>query len=179
MKFTGIIQNVSIDWTGKNNITFTVNEPSALEEVSNLKDCKLSIEAEEYKEKRSLNANGMLWSCLDRIAKAMTPPADKWDIYLQMLKRYGKFTYICVKPNVVEAVKKQWRECEVIGEVNINGQTAVQMLCYFGSSTMDTKEFSVLLDGVVSEMREMKLPVPPTGDMRRAIELWEKQRKAS
>ena len=48
------------------------------------------------------------------------------------------------------------------------------MLCYFGSSTYDTKEFSVLLDGVISEMREIGLQPPPTEEMKRALETWQK-----
>ena len=135
------------------------------------------FEIKEHKEKRSNNANRLLWHCLDQIAKAMIPPADKWDVYLMMLKRYGKFTYICVKPNVVDAMKKQWRESEVIGHVNINGQDSVQMLCYFGSHTYDTKEFSVLLDGIISEMAEMGLKTPREEELERALERWEKQRK--
>ena len=134
---------------------------------------KLRIEAKKYSKKRSLDANGMLWSCLGSIASAIG--TDKWDVYLKMLKRYGKYTHICVKPSVVEAMKLQWRECEVVGEIDINGQKAVQMLCYFGSSTYNTKEFSVLLDGVISEMKEMKLTVPPTRDMQRALEEWERK----
>ena len=124
------------------------------------------FEIKEYKEKRSLNANALLWKCLGEIASALR--SDKWEVYLQMLKRYGTYTYICVKPKVVEAVKKQWRECEEIGTINIDGQEAVQMLCYFGSSTMNTKEFSRLLDGVISEMREMGLDVPDK-DLERVV----------
>ena len=175
MKFTGQLKSISKDWaTGEFNITFSMNEP-AIEELDNLKDCeKLTIEVKKYREKRSLNANGLLWHCLGEIASSMNPPADKWDIYLQMLKRYGKYTYICVKPSVVDAMKAQWRESEVIGEIDINGQTAVQMLCYFGSSLYNTKEFSVLLDGVISEMKEMGLETPPTEEMRRVLEQWER-----
>ncbi len=177
MEWTGKVLSVGTDWlTGQMNITLSINERSALQEIDSIKDCeKLSIKAVKYREKRSLDANALLWVCLGRIAEAMTPPADKWDIYLQMLKRYGKYTYICVKEHVVEAVKAQWRECEVIGEVDINGQKAVQMLCYFGSSTYNTKEFSVLLDGVISEMKEMGIQAPASEEMRRALELWEKQ----
>ena len=176
MECTGKLESITRDWqTDKLLLTFSVNELSAANEVSNIQSCeKLSIKAVKYREKRSLDANALLWACLSDIANAMTPPADKWDVYLIMLKRYGKFTYICVKPNVVEAVKAQWRECEVVGEVNINGQKAVQMLCYFGSSTYDTKEFSRLLDGVISEMKEMGLEAPASEDMRRALEQWER-----
>lgn len=111
-----------------------------------------------HKEKRSLNQNALLWECLGQLASALR--ADKWEVYLQMLKRYGTYTYICVKPNAVEAVKKQWREIEELGEIDIHGQKSVQLLCYFGSSTMSAHEFSVLLDGVISEMKEMGLPTP-------------------
>lgn len=180
MDTTGILISMfRLVKTKKFIVSFIIDtEPADLEELSTLP--MLDIKVERHKKRRSLDANGMLWACLSDIAKAMTPPADKWDVYLMMLKRYGKFTYICVKPSVVDAVKAQWRECEVVGEIDINGQKAVQMLCYFGSSTMDTKEFSVLLDGVVSEMQEMGLTPPPSKSMRRALEQWEMQRsKAS
>lgn len=171
MEFTGQIQSVVKDWnTNKFHITFSVNEEVAINEVDKLKDSKLSIKAVKHREKRSLDANGMLWACLGEIASALR--TDKWEVYLEMLKRYGKYTYICVKPNVVEAMKAQWRECEVVGEIDINGTKAIQMLCYFGSSTYDTKEFSVLLEGVISEMVEMELQPPPSKDMQRALEQW-------
>lgn len=125
----------------------------------------------EHKEKRSRDANALLWACLGELAGALK--SDKWSVYLQMLKRYGQYTYICVKPKVVEAVKKQWRECEEIGHVNINGQDSVQMLCYFGSSTYNSKEFSTLLDGVISEMKEMGLETPADRELKRAIEQME------
>lgn len=170
MKFTGRFLSVSRDWqTGHYQITFTVNEPSALGEIEKIQKAdKLNITAKIWRKHRSLDANALLWACLGEIAAALG--TDKWDVYLKMLKRYGKYTYICVKPAVVEAVKAQWRECEEVGKVNINGREAVQMLCYFGSSTYDSKEFSVLLDGVISEMKEMGLQPPPTGDIKRAME---------
>lgn len=133
------------------------------------------FDIEEHKEKRSLNANALLWKCLGDIARAIH--TDKWEVYLQMLKRYGTYTYICVKPKALEAVKKQWREVEEIGRVNINGQESVQLLCYFGSSTMNSKEFSILLDGVISEMKEMGLSSPAEEDLQRVINQLERKEK--
>jgi hypothetical protein len=174
MEFTGTLKNVQNDWmSGETVISFTLNEKAALSEVDKIKGCeKLAIKAVKYRERRSLDANALLWKCIGDIASALR--ADKWDIYLQMLKRYGQYTYICVKPQMVDAVKAQWRETEVVGEVDINGKKAIQMLVYFGSSTLDTREFSVLLDGVISEMKEMGLQPPLSEDMRRALEQWEK-----
>lgn len=174
MDCTGTLTDVSKDWkTGRFRLTFEINE-DITGSVDSLSKCeKLTLKATKYRKKRSLDANALLWKCLGDIAQALR--IDKWQVYLMMLKRYGKFTHIVVKENAVEAVKKQWRECEIVGEITVNGQKAVQMLCYFGSSTLDTKEFSVLLDGVISEMKEMGLETPVSDDMKRALEMWEKR----
>ena len=175
MNIKGKFYGVSRDVDGHLIVSFRVyEEKKALSELDAIKDeGTLEIEAKKPRPNRSLNANALLWKCLGDIASALH--TDKWEVYLMMLKRYGKFTYICVRPSVVDAVKAQWRECEEVGEVNVNGQKAVQLLCYFGSSTYDSKEFSTLLDGVVSEMAEMGLETPMSSDMRRCLEQWEKQ----
>lgn len=155
-------------------ITFETEEAPDVFDTTRDKD--LTLEVKPYKEKRSGNANKLLWGCLGDIAAALR--ADKWDIYLMMLKRYGQYTYVCVPPNAVEMTKKQWRECEEIGNININGREAVQMLCYFGSSTYDTKQFSILLDGVIGEMKEMGLNTPTSAEMQRSLEEWERSQQA-
>ena len=173
MEVTGELKDIQRDWkSGKFIISVAINEKITQEMVEEIQNCELDVVLKKHRKKRSLNANGLLWFCLGEIAIALQ--TDKWEIYLQMLKRYGKYTYICIKPNMVEAMKQQWRECEEIGEIDINGQKAVQMLCYFGSSTLDTKEFSILLDGVISEMKELGLQAPLTQDVKRALEMWER-----
>ena len=173
MEFTGVIKGISNDYiTGELNITFSVNEKSTImPEYEKLKDCeKLRIEVKKYCKRRSLDANAYLWVLLQKIAEVLR--TDKWSVYLQMLKRYGQFTYIVVKPGAVEAVKKQWRECEEIGEIDVNGTKALQMLCYYGSSTYDTKEMSVLIDGVVSECKELGIETLPPAELQRIKEQW-------
>ena len=130
-------------------------------------------EVKEYHKRRSTDANALLWHCLGQLAVVMR--TDKWQVYLLMLKRYGKYTYILVPPKAVEATQKMWRESEVLNTVNVNGRESVQMLCYYGSHLYDSKEFSVLLDGVISEMEEVGLAPPPSSEMRRAIERMERE----
>lgn len=154
-------------------ITFETSEtPDVFDKTM---DKELTVEIKQFREGRSKDANALLWACLGEIAATIR--ADKWDIYLQMLKRYGTYTYVCVIPEAVEMVKEQWRESEVIGKVNINGRESVQMLCYYGSSHYDTKQFGILLDGVISEMKEMGLQTPTSEQMRRSLDEWEKKTK--
>lgn len=172
MEFTGQIQNVSRDWqTGQYQITFTVNEAGAINEVNSIKDCeKLNIRAVKYRNRRSLDANAYMWVLLQKMADKLH--RDKWEIYLEMLGRYGVFTHIIVKPHVVEKVKNEWRAVKELGEVSVNGTTGIQLQCYFGSSTYDTKEMSVLIDGVVSEARELGIETLPPEELERMKAQW-------
>ena len=95
-----------------------------------------------------------------------------------MLERYGKFTHILVRPDVVEAVQTQWRETKIVGETTVDGNPMIQMLCFFGSSTYDSAEFSRLLDGVISEMKEMHLEAPSSEEMRALIAELERKENA-
>lgn len=148
--------------------------PELLDALGKLKNHqKLNISISAYRGKRSLDANATLWYCLSEIAGALG--ADKWDIYLEALKRYGKFTHIVVKETAVEAVRKQWRECEDMGKAWVIGEQGkpvegVQMLCYYGSSTYNTEEFSKLLNGVISEMVEMGLEPPASREVEKALD---------
>lgn len=153
-------------------MTFTLNEKNELASLEGIKDAKLDIKAVKHREKRSRDANALLWACLQEIANVTGE--SNWERYLKALKDYGQFTYVVVKEKAVEAMKKAWRECQEVGEIEVNGQKAVQMICYFGSSTYDSKQFSRLLDGVVQDMRDLGLQPPPSKEMRQALERLEK-----
>lgn len=179
MKLTGKLKRIEMPFRSKiPSITLDVRaDPADLED---LLDKDLDITITKHREKRSLDANAMLWACLGEMASALR--TDNWSMYLYELERYGKFTHILVRPDMVEAVKKQWRETKVVGETEVmdDGELKpmVQMICFFGSSTYDTAEFSRLLDGVISDMKDLGLPAPPDGDMKRLIEEMEKHDKA-
>ena len=172
MEFTGKLQNVSRDWkTGQWNITFTMNEASAINEVNNIQSCeKLSIKAVKHRNKRSLDANAYCWVILQKIAEVLHQ--DKWNVYLEMLGKYGVFTHIIVKPNVVDKVKEEWRTVKELGEVSVNGMTGIQLQCYFGSSTYNTKEMSVLIDGIVYEEKELGIETLPPDELERMKIEW-------
>ena len=162
MKAKGRITGIQMPFRSKRPVvSFEVQaEPEALEKYM---DIDLDINFSRHRNRRSIDANAFLWACLE-IARAIN--SDTWSIYLYMLERYGKFTHILVKPEAVEQVRQVWRETKIVGEKD----GMIQMLCFFGSSTYNTKEFSQLLDGVVSEMKEMHLETPPDEEMKQLLE---------
>ena len=148
-----------------------MNEASAINEVNNIQSCeKLSIKAVKHRNKRSLDANAYCWVILQKIAEVLHQ--DKWNVYLEMLGKYGVFTHIIVKPNVVDKVKEEWRTVKELGEVSVNGMTGIQLQCYFGSSTYNTKEMSVLIDGIVYEAKELGIETLPPDELERMKIEW-------
>lgn len=114
---------------------------------------ELVVEIKQYRPRRSLDSNAYLWVLLNEMASILKTTKD--ELYLQVLDRYGIYTHVVVKPEVVERVILQWKTARELGEVTINGKTGVQIQCYFGSSTYNQKEFCTLLEGVVSEAKEL------------------------
>ncbi len=132
---------------------------------------KLTLNIEPYRHRRSLNANAYMWVLLDKLAGALN--TDKDSLYLEVLDRYGVFTHIIVKPEVVDRVKNEWRTVRELGEVTINSKTGIQLQCYFGSSTYDTAEMAKLIDGVVSECKEVGIETLPPDELESLKNLWE------
>ncbi|MDI6721481.1 MAG: recombination protein NinB [Candidatus Aenigmarchaeota archaeon] len=139
-------------------ITTTATQREAQEAISQLKEVvargkPLSVEIKQHRQRRSLDANAYMWVLLSKMAAILKTTKD--DLYIEMLDRYGIFTHIVVKPSVVDRVKEEWRTVRELGEITVNGKTGIQLMCYFGSSTYDTKEMSVLIDGIVSECKDL------------------------
>lgn len=176
MDFTGTFESLMVDFTTrKQKAVLTLNE-DARQAFEKLKDSdKLSIVIKKYRKKRSLDANAYLWVLLQKIADALSTPGnrvDKWDVYLDMLKEYGVFTHVVVKPEAVERMKREWRACRVLGKITVGRMTGIQIQCYYGSHTYDTKEMSRLIDGVVTECKELGIETLPPNEIKRMKEQW-------
>ena len=171
MEFTGEIRNVSQDWvSGEVQITLSCRERAALFEVEKLRGSLLTIIVKKFFKKRSRNANNLMWECLGRIAENRKVDTN-WDIYLEMLRKYGIYTQMYVNEDDLPKIRLQWRELEVIS--TYEGTACI--LCYYGSHVYNTEEFSRLLEGIFNEMVAEGLQPPTSEEMRRSLELWEKQ----
>ena len=129
----------------------------------------LRVKIGKARKARSLDANAFFWSCVAVLAEATRQSKDA--VYHQLLRRYGVFTYLVVKEDAVDRLRMIWRDIEILGDTTTEtGATGKSCLAFFGSSTYNSKEMSRLIDGAVSEIREMGLMPPPTRDLERAIE---------
>lgn len=174
MEFTGKYLNVTKNWeTNEYQITFTVNEPSAVNGIGEIKECdRLSIKATKFRQKRSLDSNAYAWVLMQKIAEAIN--SDKWSVYLEMLQKYSRdFTFVICKEKAIGKLKELYRTCVDLGEVNVNGTEGHQMQVFFGSSTFDTKSMSVFIDGIVSECKELGIETLPPDELERMKSAWQ------
>lgn len=162
MKTRATLKQINIPY-GQKQAVISLEVAARPEDLEEYLDADLDISLDKHRKLRSKDANACMWECLGQIAKILI--CDPWDVYLAMLGRYGKYTHIYVEPNAVEAVQRQWRETRIVGS---NGDM-VEMICYYGSSLYDSKEFSVLLDGIISEMKEIGLTPPAPQNVREMI----------
>lgn len=153
-ELSGKIQGLALDFaTRRATLTLSINEEQI---AKNLYDDlhkieKLSFKIDKFREKRSLNANNYAWKLLTEIGNVLR--ANKEDVYLEMLKRYGQSEIISVLSHI--PITEYVKYCEEAGESTLNGKLFKHYKVYKGSSEFDTREMSIFLDGVVSEAKEL------------------------
>ncbi len=171
LKLTGKIEAVNVDFvTGVPKITFAVNEKAELMQgYDALKDVELlTIEAKQFRKRRSINANAYAWKLITEIADVLRAPKEA--VYLQMLKQYGQSELISVLAHI--PINDYVKYCEEAGESTLNGKLFKHYRVYKGSSEFDTREMAILIDGIVSEAKELNIPTETPEEIARIKSLW-------
>lgn len=170
MKLTGQIDDVAMSLTGKPKLTLVINEKSDLLcGYDDLKDFeKLSIEIKPYREKRSLNANAYAWKLIGDIADIVRSSKD--EVYLEMLRKYGQSELISVLSHI--PIEQYVKYCDEVGESKLNGKMFKHYRVYKGSSEFDTREMSILIDGIVGEAKELGIQTETPAELERMKSLW-------
>lgn len=174
IELTFIKGHITRDFTGDYHITLVApkEEQSNMEALNELlsdekvKTCKIG----HKKKRRSLNANSYAWVLITEIANKLR--ASKEEIYFQMLKRYSQSSVVSIVDEAVPVFMKSVKYAEEFGKGTINGKEFTHIKVYMGSSEMDSKQFSILLDGIVSECELLSIPTLEDLEITRLIEEW-------
>lgn len=169
MQTTGIITELNIDFVTKKpkiSLLLDTNDTTAIQELK--EQDKLNLELKKYRKRRSLNSNNYAWELITQIANVIR--SNKEEVYLEMLKRYGQSQMISVLKEI--NVSKFLKYYEEAGESTLNGKEFKHYKVYIGSSEMDTKEMSILIDGIVSEARELGIETLPPNEIESLKRSW-------
>ena len=122
------------------------------------KEKEVTVEIKEYKKPRTNQQNALMWEMIDKLAKEHRTTSE--EIYDKALKDYGVISKepagILKNGEHHDRMLKQF-EHYVIREGQNPNLDYVYMV--FGSSTYDTKEMTVLIDGIISDCKEAGIDV--------------------
>ena len=152
-------------------LSFSVDQTDCTEKLARLEGKEVVLEIKKHNAKRSLSANGYMWKLCSLIAEKLG--TDKDTIYQLMLSKYGVFVDVECNPASMERTKKLFKYYEELKEDYIGGNTHITIRGYIGSSSYDTKEMSVLIDGIVNEAKDLGIETWPREELDRLIAEWE------
>ena len=126
------------------------------------------FEIKEHKEKRSLTANAYAWTLIGKIADALR--TSKEETYLTMLKRYGQSEIVSVLSSI--DVTGYFKYFEAVGKATLQGKEFTHYKIFKGSSEYDSREMAILIDGIISEAKELEIETLPPREIERLKEMW-------
>lgn len=152
-------------------ITLEVDEQPTI--YDELKEQELSIELKKYRKKRSLDANAYQWVLCTKMAEKLG--TSKEEVQDLMIQRYSDFDkdedgYITITMLDRIPVSKLGGHWKLIGQ---NGKFNSYMRLV-GSSEMDSAQMARLLEGVVSEAKELGITTETPDEIERMKALWQK-----
>lgn len=132
------------------------------------KDTVYDVKIDKHREKRSLNANAYLWKLVTEIGNVLNK--SKEEVYLQMLIDYGQSEMVSILSEI--DVKGYFKYYKLAGTSLLNGKEFNHYKVYKGSSEYDTKEMSILLNGVVQEAKNLGIKTKDDIEVERLVEEW-------
>ena len=117
---------------GKMELRITIDKTDITEILKYEKPLEVTID--RIKQKRSLNANGYMWTLVGEIADILR--ASKEDIYMNMLKNYGQSTIVSVLSEI--DVTGFFKYYEEFGRGEVKGKDFTHYKVYKGSSEFDS-----------------------------------------
>lgn len=154
-------------------ITFETDQKPEI--FDDTRDKALVIEIKEQKKSRSLNANAYFHVLVDKIAEKLRTSHN--EVHNAMIARYGQPDEEI--KNIIMQDQIPWEKLDAI---HLRPTTATRTLddgelyrVYIvmrGSHTYDTKEMARLIDGTVSEAKELGIETLSPAEIERMKQQW-------
>ena len=153
-----------------------IKKISKLKEITE-KDKLLKVDIKQDRNKRSLDANAYCWIISQKIARKIGN--TKEFVYRAAIRQVGDFQILPIKNEAFEKWKQIWEnnglgwQCQNIGKSKLEGYT--NTINYFGSSTYDSKQMSLLLEELVFQAKELNIDTMTPEEQEILINKWEEK----
>ena len=179
MKFSAKIRDMGRTLAGSITITLESMQMDTAEATALSREDALEVEIRKRRKKRSLDANAYYWKLASEAAEALH--VSKPYIHNYLLRRYGQIEVIdgqamyivlpdtaAARESVDEAQSYHLKPTSQVKQGKDGAMYRTYMMLK-GSSSYDTREMSHLIDGLVSECREMGIETLPPEELERMM----------
>lgn len=154
----GRLKDLTFGAKGEQHITVTVTTDFR-QSFDDLKDYDINVEIKKWRKPRGRDANAYAWVLIDKIAAAIR--VDKVEVYREAIREIGGVSdTVCVQDGAVKKLCESWKHNGIGWQTEtfpskIEGCTNVVL--YYGSSTYDTKQMSLLIDHLITEAKALNI----------------------
>lgn len=180
----GKIKGISCDYVTR-SIDITLSTDCDPAEAERLAEKDLSIEIKQFRAKRSLDANAYYWVLCKKISESIRESSTF--VHNEMLRKYGQIelvdgqaVYLVIpdtddaQRRVDEAMSYHLRPTSQV-KLGKDGKLYRTYMMLRGSSTYNTREMSVLIDGVVTEAKELGIETLTPDQIKEMMIAYEKR----
>ena len=143
--------------------------------VRKLKPKAYDLTVKEHRKKRSLDANAYAWVLIGKLADAMRiPPTVVYNNAIQNIG--GNYEVIPIREEAVDKFKEVWTKqglgwpCVDMGPSKIQGYKNLR--AYYGSSTYDTRQMSMLIDALIQDCKALDIETLSDEKLSAMMEGW-------
>lgn len=129
--------------------------------------------------KRSLDANSYCWVLCDKIAKELCKDGTivtKEDVYKDAILQIGSFEPFIVQEKTYMNFKRIWEKQGLgflVQEVSKKDK-CIKVNCYYGSSTYNTKEMSLLIEDLIELAKTLNVETKSQSEIDSLLKEWDK-----
>lgn len=182
MELKGQIESVTRDiLTGRERVTF-VCDPFPVQGLERYTEKELNISVKQWSKKRSLNANAYYWTLVNAMATVMkvSTPA----MHNMLLRRYGapevldgKLCYVTMPGTIAaeqRALEAETYHVKPTSDVRAgnDGMLWRTYVMLKGTHSYDTNEMARLIDGTVSECKELGIETVYPEELERMMKAY-------
>lgn len=180
LQTTGIILKTDTDINTRKlkiSLLVDINNKDVVEQLKN--ENKLCIELKKWRQKRSLDANSYCWVLCDKIAKELCKDGTivtKEDVYKDAILQIGSFEPFIVQEKTYMNFKRIWEKQGLgflVQEVSKKDK-CIKVNCYYGSSTYNTKEMSLLIECIVELAKTLNIETKPQNEIDSLLKEWDR-----
>ena len=178
----GRITSIAQDFFDKGiQVTITLKNGSlTLEELHKLSRFdELQIDMKKYRKPRSKDANAYFHVLVGKIADSMYPPMSKARVKNILIGRYGQQEMVDGEPVHIKTeigadkmLEQENLHCVPCGSKVENGRELHFYNVYRHTKELDSKEFSILLDGTIEECKQLGIETLSPKEVERIVQAW-------